>query len=186
MPMRESQGEYPRYEASKKKQAHVGRAELGKAFMQAAFLLMIGVALGVSSQQITGAKIAWVASWSQAEVAARHLKGLQEISLHEAWEAHRAGKIFFLDARDPGSFAAGHLPGALNVPFSEVETYFDEISALEEAGIMSVAYCDGVDCPLSAELARALKDRGIKEVKVLVNGWSRWRDSGYPVEEGEK
>lgn len=142
--------------------------------------------MGIAAHQIAGAKIAWVASWSQEDVTARHLEGLQEISLQEACDFHLAGKALFLDARDPGSFAEGHVLGALNVPVSEVEIYSAEISALEEAGMIPVAYCDGVDCPLSAELARALMDRGLKQVRVLVNGWSRWKESGYPVEEARK
>jgi 3-mercaptopyruvate sulfurtransferase SseA len=45
-----------------------------------------------------------------------------------------------------------------------------------------MAYCDGVACSLSAELARAMEERGVPRVKVLVNGWSRWKEAGYPVE----
>lgn len=31
------------------------------------------------------------------------------------------GDFILLDARDPGSFAAGHIPGAVSLPLSEVE-----------------------------------------------------------------
>ncbi len=186
MPMLEGKGEALLHEVNQQKQSHMGWPLVRKALMQAGLLLILGGALGVASDQIRGSKIAWVASWSQKEVTAKDLEGLQEISPKEAWEAHRAGKTLFLDARDPWSFASGHLPGAINVPVSEVETYFAEISALEQAGLIPVAYCDGVDCPLGAELARALREKGVKDVRVLVNGWSRWRDSGYPVEQGRR
>lgn len=163
-----------------------GRSEkrLGQAFLQAACLLFLGAFLGAGSHQIRASKFPWVASWSEQEMAARHLEGLGEISLEEAWEAHQAGKALFLDARDPGSFAAGHLPGALNVPPPEADSFSQEILTLQEAGMVPIAYCDGVDCPLSAELARALKELGLVGVRVLVNGWSRWREAGYPIEEG--
>ncbi|MEJ5378152.1 MAG: rhodanese-like domain-containing protein [bacterium] len=186
MPVFEEKVERPVHEVDPQQQAHMGWPWVRKALMQAALLLILGGALGVVSEQIRGSKIAWVASWSQKEVTAKNLEGLQEISPKEAWEAHRAGKAIFLDARDPWSFASGHLPGAINVPVSEVETYFDEISALEQAGLIPVAYCDGADCPLGAELARALREKGVKDVRVLVNGWSLWRDSGYPVEQGKR
>lgn len=159
------------------------RDRLGRALVQALFLLALGLALGASFHEIGGRNLPWLASWSKEEVGARHLEGLEEISLQEAWEMHRAGKALFLDARDPGSFQAGHLPGAVNVPPSEAQGLSEEIRTLAQAGMIPIAYCDGVDCPLSAELARQLKETGVGGVRVLVNGWSRWRDSAYPVEE---
>ncbi|MGQ9859530.1 MAG: rhodanese-like domain-containing protein [Thermodesulfobacteriota bacterium] len=155
-----------------------------RALIQALCLLALGMALGASSHEIRGRSLSWISSWSKEEVGTRHLEGLEEISLQEAWRTHQAGKSLFLDARDPASFQAGHLPGAINVPPSEAQGFSGEIRALAQAGMIPISYCDGVDCPLSAELARHLKEMGIEGVRVLVNGWSRWRDSGYPVEEG--
>jgi len=159
-------------------------ARFSKALIQAAGLLFIGIALGVLFRGIRGPDIPWSGGWSEKEVVARHLEGLEEISLQEAWESHQAGKALFLDARDPGSFQAGHLPGALSVPPPDAEGFSEEIRGLAQAGMIPIAYCDGVDCPLSAELARRLQEMGVEGVRVLVNGWSRWRDSGYPVEDG--
>jgi len=160
------------------------RDRLKRALIQALCLLALGLALGASSHEIRAGSLPWIASWSKEEVVARHLEGLEEISLQEAWETQQAGKALFLDARDPGSFQAGHLPGALSVPPSEAEGFSEEIRGLAQAGMIPIAYCDGVDCPLSAELARRLQEMGVEGVRVLVNGWSRWRDSGYPVEDG--
>lgn len=157
---------------------------LGRALIQALCLSALGIALGASSHEIRGRSLSWIASWSKEEVGTRHLEGLKEISLQEARETYRGGKALFLDARDPGSFQAGHLPGAINVPPSEAKDFSEEIRTMAQAGMIPIAYCDGADCPLSAELAINLKEMGIEDVRVLVNGWSRWRDSGYPVEEG--
>lgn len=156
------------------------------AFWQGMGLLLLGVFLGVLNHELRDSSLPWIGSWSPEMVAARHLEGLEEISLDQALEAYEAGKALFLDARDPASFASGHLPGALNMPPSEAASMAQEIRTLAEAGMVPVAYCDGVDCPLSGELARALKELGVEDVRVLVNGWSRWRDAGYPVEEGRQ
>jgi 3-mercaptopyruvate sulfurtransferase SseA len=72
----------------------------------------------------------------------------------------------------------------MNVQPQDAEAWAEEIKALAEAGMEVIAYCDGVNCPLSAELARALEALGVPSVKVLVNGWSRWRDAGLPTERG--
>jgi len=88
-----------------------------------------------------------------------------------------------VDARDPLSFQQGHIAGALNVPPGEAERYLEEVSILSRSGLAVIVYCDGVDCPLSPELARTFKQRGVTVVQVLVDGWRRWLEAGYPVEE---
>jgi rhodanese-related sulfurtransferase len=147
-------------------------------------LVAAGLILGVAIQEIRCSTCPWVQAWSPESVSALHLQGLEEISLEDASARHQAGSAFFLDARDPASYQAGHLPGAMNVLPHEAEGLAEEIRALAESGMEVIAYCDGVDCPLSAELARALQAHGVPTVKVLVNGWSRWRDAGFPTERG--
>jgi rhodanese-related sulfurtransferase len=112
------------------------------------------------------------------------MEGLQEIPLDEAWSLHEAGRALFLDARDARAFEMGHLPGALHIPPERAEDHVLELRALAQAGLALIAYCDGVDCPLSSELARSLHERGVSPVRVLVNGWRRWQEAGRPVERG--
>jgi 3-mercaptopyruvate sulfurtransferase SseA len=49
-----------------------------------------------------------------------------------------------------------------------------------------VTYCDGETCSLSEDLAKELMAMGYKQVKVLLNGWTRWNEAGLPVEKGDK
>jgi rhodanese-related sulfurtransferase len=97
---------------------------------------------------------------------------------------YRQGKAVFLDARDPGSFDEGHIAGSLNVPPEEANAHREGVLAMANAGLEIIAYCDGIDCPLSTELARTFQRFGIPSVKVFVDGWSRWRNAGFPVEKG--
>ena len=90
----------------------------------------------------------------------------------------------FLDARDPVSFYEGHIKGALNCPPAEAQTYLQEIITRAKSGRAVIAYCDGVDCPLSPELARTLQGLGIPSAKVLVDGWGLWLKAGFPIEKG--
>jgi len=48
---------------------------------------------------------------------------------------------------------------------------------------MVIAYCDGESCSLSKDLALYLFFRGYDNVRVLVNGWSRWLEAGLHVTE---
>jgi 3-mercaptopyruvate sulfurtransferase SseA len=163
-------------------QTVAGRLRTG--IREALVLVTGGLILGVAVQEIRCSTCPWVQEWSVESVSARHLQGVEEISLEEATARHLEGSVLYLDARDPGSFRAGHLPGAMNVPPQEAEAVADEVRTLVDSGLLAVAYCDGLDCPLSTELARALQALGVPSVRVLVNGWSRWREAGLPTERG--
>jgi rhodanese-related sulfurtransferase len=153
-----------------------------RSVLQAAALLALGMAVGIAIHETRAPTLPWVGSWSAESLASRHLEGLVEVSLEDATALWREGRALFLDARDPGSYRAGHLPGAMNIPPEEAEAAGEEVKVLVEAGLEPIAYCDGVDCPLSPELARRLQAQGVRSVKVLVNGWSRWRGAGLPTE----
>lgn len=157
---------------------------LRSGMLQGLMLAFSGILAGFLLNEIRGDRIPWVGSWSSSQVADAHLSGLKEVSFVEARALYEAGTALFLDAREPVTFDQGHLPGALNVPPEEAETYAEQIRVLAHAGMSPIAYCDGVDCPLSAELARALQDRGVTLVRVLVNGWSLWREAGLNTEGG--
>ena len=47
-----------------------------------------------------------------------------------------------------------------------------------------ITYCDGESCNLSKDLALFLESLGFTNVRVLVNGWTVWRDAGLIVESG--
>jgi rhodanese-related sulfurtransferase len=153
---------------------------------QGTVLLITGLALGAAFNGIRTDGLPWKGAWSPSAVAEAQYKGLQVISAKEAWSLQQAGQALFLDARDPFSFQEGHLPGALNVPPEEARAFAEDLKGLAQGGMQLIAYCDGKDCPLSPELARALQSLGVPLVRVLVDGWSRWREEGFPVEKGER
>ena len=45
-----------------------------------------------------------------------------------------------------------------------------------------ITYCDGENCELSHNLAKFLLDMGFTNVRILVNGWSKWQNADLPVE----
>lgn len=47
------------------------------------------------------------------------------------------GEVTLIDVRDAGSFSAGHIPGAINIPFGSVEAAADSIPK----GKPIVTYC---------------------------------------------
>jgi len=52
---------------------------------------------------------------------------ITRVSLESAKAAFDNKQAYFVDVRDSGSFAAGHIPGAANIPISDLDTRLKEI-----------------------------------------------------------
>jgi rhodanese-related sulfurtransferase len=157
-----------------------------QAIGQGIFLVCLSAILAVGFNAIRPGGLVWRSVWSPAALAAAQRQGLEEIALDEAWSQYQTGRAQFLDARDPVSFYEGHIKGALSIPPEEAGAHLREVRSFAKSGRVIIAYCDGVDCPLSTQLARSLQKDGVASVRVLVDGWSRWRQAGYPIAKGER
>jgi len=102
---------------------------------------------------------------------------LEPVSREELVSRLQDGLVTVLDVRPEDEFALGHLPGALNIPFAELERRLAELSADREI----VAYCRGPYCVLSFEAVAALRERGYR-VHRLEDGYPEWKAAGLPVE----
>lgn len=89
----------------------------------------------------------------------------------------RAGEVTVLDVRPAEEFAAGHLPGAINIPLSELEARLGELHPDQEV----VAYCRGPYCVLSYDAVARLREHGL-QARRLKDGYPEWKIAGLPVE----
>lgn len=89
-------------------------------------------------------------------------------------------KMILLDARAMSDWLAGHIPGALPVPFYADA---DTIERIPDDDTWIVIYCG---CPHAAadRVASRLQDRGIDNIAVLDEGYFDWRDNEHPVVTG--
>jgi 3-mercaptopyruvate sulfurtransferase SseA len=157
---------------------------LRSALRQGMLLVTFGVIVGAVFNGLRTDGLPWVGLWSSPSVTVQRLQGLKKISLEEAWALYKSGQALFLDARDPGAFQKGHLPGTINIPPEEADVFCEEVMTFVASGKHIIAYCDGEDYSLSSELAWALQKYGVPQVMVLINGWSLWLEAGFPVERG--
>ncbi|ABM61429.1 ArsR/SmtB family transcription factor [Halorhodospira halophila] len=104
-------------------------------------------------------------------------EALDAIGSEELLERLRAGMVTLIDVRPPEEFAAGHLPGAINIPAEELEAHLDELPAGREI----VAYCRGPYCALSIDAVRQLRTRG-RQAYRLARGFPEWKAQGLPVQ----
>ena len=84
----------------------------------------------------------------------------------------------FLDVRDPGEFATGHLPGAINVSRGTLE--FKIWDKVPDQNAMIYVYC--LTAMRSALAAKTLNDLGYKNAVLMNAYFEEWVQAGYPVE----
>ncbi len=107
------------------------------------------------------------------------------ISLDYAVMKFQSKNVIFLDARYPEDFKAGHIKGAINLPYEEYEEHAPRVLPKLPKDHEIIAYCDGTECETSLLLARELIDLGYEDIKVFFGGWQEWRDAGLSIEGGE-
>jgi len=156
-----------------------------KTSRQVLFIALIVVAAGFLSNRLRSDKMPLVEDWSAKSNLVTSSGENLEISLSEATNLFNKGETVFIDARSRTEYDAGHIKGAKSLPYKEADWKFIEAMAgvSEESAV--ITYCDGETCELSMELAVFLGNAGYKNVKVLSNGWSAWKQSGLPVDTGE-
>ncbi|MGB5758548.1 MAG: rhodanese-like domain-containing protein [Acidimicrobiales bacterium] len=80
-----------------------------------------------------------------------------------------------LDVRSPDAFAAGHVPGAVNLPHGRI---VQRNLARYPADTVFVTYCNGPHCNGADKAARRLAELG-RPVKKMIGGVTGWLDEGF-------
>ncbi len=102
---------------------------------------------------------------------------LEPLPRSELLERVRAGLATVVDVRPPEEFAAGHVPGAVNIPLKDLEQRLKELPREQEI----VAYCRGPHCVLAFDAVAQLRAQGF-QARRLEDGFPEWREAGLPVE----
>jgi rhodanese-related sulfurtransferase len=87
-------------------------------------------------------------------------------------------KAIILDVRDGGEFAAGHLPGAINISRGTLE--FVVFGKIPDQNAKIYVYCK--TAARSALATKTLNDLGYKNAVLMDAPYENWVKAGYPVE----
>lgn len=102
----------------------------------------------------------------------------------DCWDVHDAlekgADFVLLDVRSPAMFAAGHVPGAINLPHGKI--IGSKIAQWSDETIF-VTYCAGPHCNGAARGALRLAELG-RPVKIMAGGITGWIDEGFDLETG--
>lgn len=111
---------------------------------------------------------------------------IREVTTHEVLQMQRVGSPV-VDVREPEEFADGHIPGAVNVPLSRLET---ELHTHPEVVRRALAAHELRERPLvlyclvggrSARGAAALRRLGYADPVSLAGGILAWAENGHPI-----
>ena len=116
--------------------------------------------------------------------AARHFEArlALETDAADVGSAIASGDVDFtlLDVRSRAAYAAGHVPGAVSLPYAEIDAA--TLDALGDR--LLVVYCWAPGCN-AAQHAGARIARLGRQVKEMLGGWEYYVREGWPVE-GER
>ncbi len=108
---------------------------------------------------------------------AQETSALQTLIGNEILQEIQNGNTILVDLRPAEEFAAGHLPGARSLPFSELDSRLDEIPRDRPV----IAYCRGPFCTNAIDGSHRLRDAGF-QVRRLQEGVAEWRARSLALE----
>lgn len=91
--------------------------------------------------------------------------------------------INIIDVRSAKDYAAGHIPGAINIPYEKYDSFRGnekDFPGLRKDAY-NVVYCYELLCHLAKDAAIKFATLGYP-VKEMAGGFKAWQDKGLPIE----
>jgi rhodanese-related sulfurtransferase/DNA-binding transcriptional ArsR family regulator len=124
---------------------------------------------------LAASRLAEVERLAAAYLGARN--ELEPVTRQElARRLQQGEELVVLDVRPAEEYAAGHLPGAVSIPISELRRRLAELPRDREI----VAYCRGPFCAFAHDAVQVLADAGLT-ARRLEDGLPEWQADGLPV-----
>jgi rhodanese-related sulfurtransferase len=108
----------------------------------------------------------------------RAVQGGGEVGTLEATQLINRRDAIVLDVREPGEYAAGHLPNAKHIPLGQLASRLKELEKFKERPIV-------ITCASGSRSGSAqslLKKNGFKEAVNLKGGIAAWQQASLPLE----
>lgn len=104
---------------------------------------------------------------------------MERVETDELLRRVRSGEVTVLDVRPAEEYRAGHIPGALSIPASELKARLKEVPKGREV----VAYCRGPYCVMALDAIDMLRKKGFTAQR-MEQGVADWRARGWRIERG--
>lgn len=105
---------------------------------------------------------------------------LEPVDNDELVRRVRDGEVTLIDVRPHEEYVAGHIPGAISLPVTELPSRLQELRKRRDV----VAYCRGPYCVMALDAVDLLRRKGFRAQR-LEQGVAEWRARGWRVEAGD-
>lgn len=113
-----------------------------------------------------------------ADLIARAKTKIREITPKEASAQSKSARI--LDVREPGEYAQGHIPGAINIPRGLLEVALDAHPVLKDRDLPIIVHCQAG--ARSALATATMIELGYNKAVNMAGGFAAWKAAELPVE----
>jgi len=149
---------------------------------QIGMILLVSGFCALAANLVHPRQIPWVQDWSRHVEAKARTQSIKVIPFSVALQKFQALESIFVDARQANEFSAGHISGAVSLPFQSLEDHFDVVSQLIDSGKELVVYCKNRECDDSLMLAIELQAMGAEDLVLYVDGFALWEKHDGAVE----
>ena len=149
----------------------------------AALMLAAVLVMGTAANLVPGRRLAW---WGKGHEPPAAGVDFQLIDAGSADSIRTSlPRVVFLDTRSEAEFAAGHVPGAQGVSYTDLQNQLpvDRLAQLRAADAV-IIYGAGEETDIEQLLAQELHRRGLPPPDVLMGGVTAWGSAGLPLERG--
>lgn len=159
--------------------------------LRALIIILLAAVVALAWNAVSPNRIEWVGFWpnvfesDSVWLSPSYEEGVDApaIALNYAFERYLSKSFLFVDAREPEEYHDGHIKGAINLPFDEVDEYLPQVEPLMPLDTSIVVYCSGSECESSLFLARYMReDLGYQNVEIFFGGWRAWYNERLPIE----
>jgi rhodanese-related sulfurtransferase len=148
-------------------------------------LVIVTMLLGTAANLVPGRQLAWWGKGHEPPQVGADFNFLDPGSA-DAMRTSLPG-IVFLDTRSATDFAAGHVPGAERISYTDLQAELSpqRLGGLRSAGAI-IIYGASEETDVEQLLAQELHRRGLAPPYVLIGGFLGWQGSGLPVDGGAR
>jgi 3-mercaptopyruvate sulfurtransferase SseA len=155
-------------------------------FIRAGVIVAAGAVVGLVANGLSPRPAAlgspvYAAAEAPGAVCQDPRASVARISVQEAKPLCIACAAVFVDARSAHEYASGHVTGAVHLrPGDAVDALMPRLGAAP----IVIVYDRDRECAAADQVAVALKDKGVRDVRVLTGAWADWLAAGGPGESG--
>ncbi len=111
--------------------------------------------------------------------------GYKIVTLEQVKRLMAEQRGVLLDARGVDEFEKGHIHGARNIPYFEVEKHFEEMMTIPRDTLILI-YCSNPECPLGRNLVDFMTQMEFHTIYLYDDGWDGWEKAGMPAEKSSE